>query len=221
MHKKLLLLMSVFVLFAVVFAACAGPTGSQGPSGPQGLAGPAGPVGLAGPLGPVGPSGPPGAAGKAGSPGVSQEEIKKAIDDRFSTVDRKLPLWEIQPGTASRMVELTIYFNNMWFGAQAGNWDLARFEIYRSEETVKAIGVTRPARTAVLKPWADTNLGALVKAVEAKNLADFEKAYDAAIAWCNACHAASEGGPLKSLGAFKITRPTAPLFSNIDYKGPK
>ena len=159
-------------------------------------------------------------AGPAGSPGVTQEGVKTAIDERFTTVDRNLPLWAIQPGTASRMIELTVYFNNMWFGAQADNWDLARFEIYRSDETVKAIGVTRPARTAMLQPWADSNLTALVKAVEAKNLADFEKAYDTAIAGCNACHTVSEGGPLKSMGAFKITRPTAPLFSNIDYKGP-
>ncbi len=117
------------------------------------------------------------------------------------------------------MVNLTIYFNNMWFGAQAGNWDLARFEVYRSDEAVKTVGVTRPARTALLKPWADSNLGALTKAIEAKNLPDFEKAYDAAVLGCNACHVGSEGGPLKSMKSFKITRPTTPLFSNIDYKG--
>ena len=156
----------------------------------------------------------------AGPTGVTQDEVKQAIDERFTTVDRNLSLWAIKPGTASRMIELTVYFNNMWFGAKAGNWDLARFEIYRSEETVKAIGVTRPARTAMLQSWSGPNLAALVKAVEAKNLPDFENAYDAAIAGCNGCHTVSEGGPLKSMGAFKITRPTAPLFSNIDYEGP-
>lgn len=173
-------------------------------------------VGLSACTGPTGPQGPPGKAVE----GVTVDQITKAIDDRFSKVDRQLPLWAIQPGTASRMVELTIYFNNMWFGAQASNWDLARFEVYRSEEAVKGVAVTRPARMPVLQPWADTNLGALKKAVEAKSLVDFTKAYDVAIGGCNACHEASDGGPLKSLRAFKITRPTSPLFSNIDYKGP-
>jgi len=193
-RKKLLIAAGVLALLALgILAACAGPAGPTGPAGP------------------VGPS---------GSPGVTGDNVTAAIDARFTTVDRKLPLWSIQPGTAPRMIELTIYFNNMWYGAQAGNWDLARFEIYRSEETVKAIGVTRPARTAMLEAWSKPNLEALTKAVEAKNLADFETAYDGAIAGCNACHTVSEGGPLKSMGAFKITRPTAPIFSNIDFKGP-
>lgn len=153
-------------------------------------------------------------------PAVAQDKVNKAIDEKFSKYDGKLPLWAIQPGTAPRMIELTIYFNNMWFGAQAGNWDLARFEAYRSEEATKAVYVVRPKRIATLKPWAEYALPALIKAIEAKDKAAFEKAYDSAIAGCNGCHAGSGGGPLKSMAAFKITRPTTPLFSNIDYKGP-
>ncbi len=150
---------------------------------------------------------------------VAQVDVNKAIDAKFTTYDGKLPLWEIQPGTAPRMLELTLYFNNMWFGAQAGNWDLARFEVYRSQEATKAIYVTRPKRISTIKPWADFALPALIKAIEAKDKAGFEKAYDEAIGGCNGCHAASAGGPLKSMGAFKITRPTAPMFTNIDFKG--
>jgi len=154
-----------------------------------------------------------------GSPVVAQDSVDKAIDAKLSTYDGKLPLWAIQPGTAPRMIEMTIYFNNMWFGAQAGNWDLARFEVYRSEEAVKGTYVVRPKRIATLKPWAEYALPGLIKAIEAKDKARFENAYDAAIAGCNGCHAASGGGPLKSMAAFKITRPTTPLFSNIDYTG--
>lgn len=175
---------------------------------------------LAACTGPQGPAGPPGPSGTGGAGGVSLDDVKKAIDARFTTADRALPLWAIQPGTAPRMMELTLYFNNMWFGAQAANWDLARFEAYRAEETVKGIYVTRPARTAAVKAWAEPSLGALIKAIEAKDKAAFEKAYDDAIAGCNACHIPSEGGPLKSMKAFKITRPTTPIFSNIDFKGP-
>ena len=150
---------------------------------------------------------------------VAQEDVNKAIDAKFTTYDGKLPLWEIQPGTAPRMLELTLYFNNMWFGAQAGNWDLARFEVYRSQEATKAIYVTRPKRIGTIKPWADFALPALIKAIEAKDKAGFEKAYDEAIGGCNGCHAASGGGPLKNMGAFKIIRPATPMFTNIDFKG--
>ena len=150
---------------------------------------------------------------------VAQDNVNKAIDAKFTTFDGKLPLWAIQPGTAPRMIEMTIYFNNMWFGAQAGNWDLARFEVYRTEETIKGVYVVRAKRTSTLKPWVESALPPLIKAIEAKNKAAFEKAYDAAVDGCNGCHAGSGGGPLKSMAAFKITRPTSPLFSNIDFKG--
>lgn len=155
------------------------------------------------------------------SAAVAQDSVDKAIDAKMSKYDAKLPLWAIQPGTAPRMIELTWYFNNMWYGAQAGNWDLARFEVYRAEETVKPIYVVRQKREATLKPWAEYALPALIKAIEAKDKKAFVKAYDEAIEGCNSCHAASSGGPLKSMAAFKITRPKAPMFSNIDYKGPK
>ena len=154
-----------------------------------------------------------------GPPAVAQDSVNKAIDAKFTKYDGKLPLWAIQPGTAPRMIEMTIYFNNMWFGAQAGNWDLARFEVYRTEETIKGVYVVRAKRTSTLKPWAESALPELIKAIQAKDKAAFEKAYDAAVAGCNGCHAGSGGGPLKSMAAFKITRPTTPLFSNIDYKG--
>lgn len=200
--SRWMVLAVALALVGLLAAACTGSTGETGPKGDTGA------------QGIQGPKGDPGTAG------VTQQDVTAAIDARFTTVDRKIPLWSIQAGTAPRMLELTLYFNNMWFGAQAGNWDLARFEIYRSDETIKAIGVTRPARMALLEPWAATHLEALTKAVEAKDLPAFETSYDTAIAACNACHAGSSGGPLSSMAAFKITRPTAPLFSNIDYGGP-
>ncbi|MBI2226564.1 MAG: hypothetical protein HYU44_16820 [Betaproteobacteria bacterium] len=153
-----------------------------------------------------------------GPPAVAQDNVDKAIDAKFSKYDGKLPLWAIQPGTAPRMIDMTIYFNNMWFGAQAGNWDLARFEVYRTEEAIKGIYVVRPKRIDTVKPWAESALPALIKAIEAKDKKGFEKAYDNAIAGCNGCHAGSGGGPLKSMASFKIIRPTTPLFSNIDFK---
>lgn len=159
----------------------------------------------------AGPAGPPGAA-------ASPEDINKAINEKLATYDKNVPLWSIQAGTAVRMRELTESFNLMWYAAQAGNWDLAGFEVYRADGQVKAVAVTRPARVPMLNAWAEPNLKALNDAVKAKDIAAFEKAYDSAVAGCNACHVASEGGgfPMKSI---KVTRPTQPTYSNIDYKG--
>ncbi|OGO22867.1 MAG: hypothetical protein A2144_02460 [Chloroflexi bacterium RBG_16_50_9] len=165
-----------------------------------------------------GPSGPPGAPGPVGPAGVSSQDVTKIIDEKFSKVDRNLPLWDIQPGTAARMRELTESFNLMWFAAQAGNWDLAGFEIYRAGEEVKATVVTRPARASMLNAWSEPNLKALGDAVKTKDRVAFERAYDNAIAGCNACHTASEGGGF-SMKSVKVTRPAAPLYPNLDFKG--
>lgn len=187
-HTKVLLLGGVLILAGAVLTACAGPVG------PAGTAGPAGPAGAA----------------------ASAADVAKAVDSKFSTYDKALPLWAIQPGTAPRMRQMTESFNLMWFAAQAGNWEFAGFEVYRAGEEVKSIAVTRPARAALLDAWSVPNLKALSDAVKAKDKAAFEKAYDAAIAGCNACHAPSEGGGFK-IGSIVVTRPTAPLFPNLKY----
>ena len=43
-----------------------------------------------------------------GPPAVAQDNVDKAIDAKFSKFDGKLPLWAIQPGTAPRMIDMTI-----------------------------------------------------------------------------------------------------------------
>jgi len=203
----------------------AGPQGAQGAAGPQGaqgLQGPAGSKGDTGPQGaqgPTGPQGPAGAQGIQGPAGVANPaDVTKIVDARFTTVDRNLPLWAIQPGTAPRMREFTESFNLMWFAVQAGNFEMAGFEIYRADEEAKAIAVTRPARQADMEAWSGPNLKALADAAKAKDKAAFEAAYDKAISGCNLCHAKSTGGGFQ-ISSIRVTRPTAPLFSNIDFKG--
>ena len=162
-----------------------------------------------------------GTAGSATATPLSNAEglaVDQAIKDKFSKYDAQLPLWRIQPGTAPRMMELTEHFNQMWFAAQAGNWVFADFEIYRSDETLKAIPVTRAARAAGLKAWWDPAFAELRAAARAGDLAAFEQAYDRAIAGCNSCHVASTGGGF-SLAGVKVVRPTTPVFSNLDFKG--
>ena len=199
MLRKLGPALIVGLLMTLVLAACAGP---QGPAGPTGSPGPAGAQGAAGP---------------AGASGPSVEAVAKIIDERFTKVDTKLPLWAIQSGTAGRMREMTESFNLMWFAAQAGNWEFAGFEIYRAGEELNTILVTRPGRAQGMNDWAPV-LKTLEAAAKAKDKAAFEKAYDNAIDGCNACHVASKGGGF-DIKAIKVTRPTAPLYPNLDFKG--
>jgi len=67
MTKKLIVCVSLLVLTAMLFTACAGAEVPQGATGP---AGPSGPIGPQGPLGPEGPAGPPGPEGPAGEGAV-------------------------------------------------------------------------------------------------------------------------------------------------------
>lgn len=144
--------------------------------------------------------------------------MEKLVNRKFNTYSGDLGLWKIQPGTAPRMMQLTDHFNQMWFAAQKGNWLFAEFEVYRSDETVKAIPVTRPAREAAMNAWWKPAQAELEKAIEAEDLNAFVQAYDRAVEGCNSCHAASKGGGI-SLKGVKVTRPTAPVFTNIDYSG--
>lgn len=170
-------------------------------------------VGCAGPAGPSGPSGPPGPAG-TGANGVSAENVTAL----FNKADTKLALWAAQPGTAPRMLELAEHFNIMWFAAQAGNWDAVTFEAYRVDETIKANVIVRPGRKEALEAWSKPAVESIQQAAKDKNLDAFTKAYDTAITGCNSCHAAMGGGPLANMKAYKITRPTTPMYSNIDLK---
>jgi len=147
---------------------------------------------------------------------LSAEE--KLINAKLNNYSADLAMWRVQSGTAPRMMELTEHFNQMWFAARAGNWIFADFEIYRSDETLKAIEVTRPARTAGLRAWWQPALTELRGAVTARDLGAFTQAYDRAIDGCNSCHVASTGGGF-SLKGVKVIRPTTPLFSNLDYAG--
>lgn len=215
MLKKILgiSLISLILVGVVFFVACAGP---QGPAGP---AGPSGPLGQAGPPGPAGPAGPPGTAGPRGPEGPAGPAGKATdVTALFNKANNKLGLWAAQSGTAPRMLLLTEHFNIMWFAAQAGNWDAVNFEAYRVDEAIKANVIVRPARKDALESWAKPTVASIQQAAKDKNLDAFVKAYDTAVAGCNACHLVMGGGPLSNMKAYKITRPTAPMYSNLDLK---
>lgn len=114
------------------------------------------------------------------------------------------------------MIELTEHFNIMWFAGQAGNWEAVTFEAYRVEETIKANVIVRPARKEALESWSKPAVASIQAAATSKNITAFEAAYDTAVVGCNGCHLNMGGGPLGTMKAYRITRPTSPLYSNIN-----
>ncbi len=229
-YRKLILLGVLLTLFAIAITACTGSIGPQGPagtvgqSGPQGLAGPPGPAGSQGSAGPAGTQGPAGPAGKAGADGPAgkaaaldkPEDIKINLDRGPMTLKT---LGEIQPGLGTVMVEYGIRFDNAWFAAQAGNWDMVKYQVLEMTEIQEVAEMTRPARVPMLKAFENGFLVPLDKATDAKDLAAFTTAYDNAINGCNGCHAASSSADFKTYKFVKIIRPAAAHFQNVDWKG--
>ena len=117
------------------------------------------------------------------------DDAKQMIDGRFNNIDRSLALWNIQPGLGTIMQEYGYRFGNVWFAAEAGNWGLAAYELKEQTEIQEVGEITRPGKAELLKNFEHTSLEAVSNAIEAKDKAGFEKAYNAAIEGCNACHA--------------------------------
>jgi hypothetical protein len=136
------------------------------------------------------------------------------IDDKFNTADRSLALWNIQPGLGTVMIEYGNRLSRLWFAAQAGNWDMAKYQLDEALEIQEVGEITRPGRAPMLKAFEDGYLAPLDEAIDAQDPAGFTTAFDNAISGCNACHQASSGSDWSSYQYIKIQVPTA---DNNDY----
>jgi len=121
-------------------------------------------------------------------------DAQKLIDWRLNNLDRGLALWAIQPGVGTVMQEYGYRFAMAWFAAQAGNWDMAKYQIKEATEIQEVGEVTRPGKAVLLKSFELNSLTPIVKAIEAKDKASFEKSYEKSILACNACHTATAHG---------------------------
>jgi hypothetical protein len=195
-NLKWLLPVSLLLALLIPLAGCAGP---QGPAGQQG---------------PPGPQGPAGSAAPAATP--------LTIDTQITTAHSPLTLSQIaniQPGLGTVMIEYGQRFDNLWFAAQKGNWDMVHYQYLEMLEIQEVGETTRANRSDPLKAFEAGYLNAVDKAAAAKDMTAFTTAYDSAINGCNGCHAGSSSADFKTYKFVKITRPTAPDFNNIDWAG--
>jgi hypothetical protein len=139
---------------------------------------------------------------------------------KMSKVDTNIPLWAIQPGVGTVMIEYATRFNNVWWAEQGGNWDMVNYQLKEMPEIQEVGETTRPGRADALKKFENDYLVPLQNAGKNKDKAAFEAAYDRAITGCNQCHNDSKDAAsgIDSFRFVQIVKPTAqPPFSNVKW----
>jgi cytochrome c553 len=121
------------------------------------------------------------------------------------------------PELGEQMLILQIRHARLWFAGEAGNWNLATFEVQELQEAFDAVVAhnpddanLQPERLAdVLPAMTREPIAALRKAVDGKSKDAFEKAYDGLSAACTGCHRVAGNDMLV------IQRPKTPLLDNL------
>ena len=182
----------LFILATLVLVACAQPTPTAAPTSPPTKA----PVPTAMPNTvptAVPTTAPTATAAPTVPPGVPAADVEKLVNSKFDTVTTTLTLWNIQPGLGTVMMEYGNRLSRVWFAANAGNWDMAKYQLGEMLEIQEVGETTRPGRAPLLKAFEDGYLTALDKAIDTKDKDTFANAFNDTIAGCNACHTASTG----------------------------
>ena len=121
------------------------------------------------------------------------------------------------PELGAQMLELQIRHARLWQAGEAQNWMLSQFQLAELRESFAGIVESNGEHAAlqpnklseVLPAMTDPPLAQLQAAIDARDKAKFEAAFDALSAGCNACHAAADHGFLV------IQRPRTPMLDNL------
>ncbi len=97
-------------------------------------------------------------------------------------------LSDIQPGLGTVMFEYSLRYGRLWFAVQAGNWDMARYELFEMREDQEVGETTKPARASSLKTFESNYLDPLGAALDKHDTSAAVSAFTDGINGCNACH---------------------------------
>jgi hypothetical protein len=164
----------------------------------------------------VAPTNPPAPTTVAGVPAADLEQL---LDEKFNKVDRKLALWNIQPGLGTVMIEYGNRLARLWYAANADNWDMAKYQLDEMTEIQEVGEITRPGRAEMLKAFEDGYLKPIDDAILAKDKVAFTKAFNTAIDGCNGCHKASTGGTWGSYKWVFVQPPQADPATYVNWAG--
>jgi hypothetical protein len=124
----------------------------------------------------------------------------------------------IQPGLGTVMIEYGHRMAAVWFAGEAGNWDMAHYQIIEMVEIQETGETTRPARAPALKSFESSFLDPLDEAIKSNDKAKFEAAYNSAIQGCNSCHGSQTSADFpQSFKFVKVQVPKDTLDSIYSY----
>lgn len=118
-----------------------------------------------------------------------------------------------KPGFGEFMSSIQVHHNKLWFAGQNQNWKLADFEISEIKESlgdIKKYCTDRPETNSI--GMIEQPLQNVSNAIQQKNITEFKNSFTILTSTCNSCHQATQH-------EFNvITNPTAPPFSNQNFK---
>ncbi|MBU6199465.1 MAG: hypothetical protein KGI64_04830 [Xanthomonadaceae bacterium] len=128
-----------------------------------------------------------------------------------------------RPELGEQMLILQIRHARLWFAGEAENWNLATYEVQELKEALDAVAKynaddanLQPLRLADVMPAMTRGpIADLRKAVDSKNKAAFEKAFDGLSVACTGCHHVAGNDMLV------IQRPETPLLDNLRVAPPR
>ncbi len=121
---------------------------------------------------------------------------------------------DVLPKFAIPMREVGDRFQNMYFAAKGGNWGLAFYMSKYMNGAMNPAKLTKPNEYPLWESFYNDKFAPVNKAIQARDMAAFEKAYTAVINDCNACHAGM------GYGFIKVVKQKAPSDVGLNYKVP-
>lgn len=126
------------------------------------------------------------------------------------------------PGLGEIMSATQMRHLKLWYAGQAGNWQLADYEVDELEEGLADALRFHPEHKQAPRPLTELMpeftagpITSLRAAIADRNPASFVAAYDALTQGCNACHVAA------AFSFNVVTRPTGNPYSDQDFGAPK
>ena len=133
--------------------------------------------------------------------------MDQVINGKFNKVDRSLALWNIQPGLGTVMIEYGRRLAQLVYAINAGNWDMAKYQLDEMKEIQEVGETTRPKRAPMLKAFEDGYLAPVDQAIMAQDSNQATNALNSLITGCNTCHSGSTGTNWSSYGFIQIQLP--------------
>jgi len=115
---------------------------------------------------------------------MSQQPVGKTRHTEL-TLDQ---IAELQPGLADLMPAVSERYWIAYYAAKGGNWALARYQLRHLAVLLRRGAITRPKHAANLTEYERSSVGPLLEAIQVKDFAAFELAYQRATAVANDLH---------------------------------